>query len=139
MNEFVVLICELMKNNKNHYVRNLLVSWFETLDSIPNISILNCVSMILPFLIIFVADRDVDVKTKSEKRLSEFLTELAALGDKREAQMDQEILKSLLDFSQHEEFHHSARCRSVALDWTRSLLTFLGVDIKRGSKVHPSI
>ena len=68
MKGLVAIICEKMNSN-NPMVMTLLVSWLETLDSIPNVNILNCVPMFLPQLITYVAEKKADVKIKSEKLL----------------------------------------------------------------------
>ena len=134
MKGLVAIICDKMNSN-NPMVMTLLVSWLETLDSIPNVYILNCVPLFLPQLICYVAEKRADVKTQSEKMLNELLREFEAWGERREAQTDQEILYTLLGYYKRNEFKESTLCRSVALTWTRTFLSLLKMDITKSSKV----
>ena len=126
----VSILCEKM-NTDNFMVRNLLLSWLELLGSIPNVNLLNKITMLVPSLITYVAGRHEEVKIKAQKQLDELLSEYEALGDVREAQMDQEILRTLVVFYKRNEFREAVLCRSVALSWTRNFLAFMVKDIKR--------
>ncbi len=130
MKALVTLLCDKMNSN-NEAVRTLLVSWLELLCSIPNVNILNCVPMLLPQLITFVSEKREEVKVKTQKQLDELLSEFEQLGESREAQMDQEMLRTLANFYGRNEFRESPLCRTVALAWTRSFLTFTIKDLQR--------
>jgi len=140
MNLLIEEICLKMESN-NPKVRSLLVSWLEILDLIPNVNILQCVPMLLPQLIIYVSDNDPEEKpkAKTEKQLEELLNEFKNLGDRREAEMDQQILQTLVKFYKRSAFNKCSECRKVSLEWTQSFLELLKIDITKGSKVSSGI
>jgi len=130
MKGLVSLLCEKM-NSVNPLVKNLLLSWLELLCSIPNVNLLNKVPMILPSLINYVSEKNEEVKIKAQKQLDDLLSEFETIHEARDAQMDYEILKTLVLYFKRNEFRESVLCRSAALSWTQNFLAFLAKDIKK--------
>jgi hypothetical protein len=112
-------------------IRKILLSWLELFSSIPNVNLLNQMSRLLPPLLTYVADKDEDIRQGAQKQLEEFLSEFKALGENREASMDEEILKTLMNFYNRNEFREDIICRSCVLAWTCYFLCFLETDAQR--------
>lgn len=125
----VSLLCDRM-NSDNPHIRHVLLSWLELFSSIPNVNLLSQISSLLPPLLTYVADQNEEIRLKAQKQLSDFLDEFEALGESREAPMDEEVLKTLLNFYNRNEFHESMICRSCVLSWTQTFLNFLEIDSK---------
>lgn len=72
LNSLVSIICDKL-NALNPIIRQMLVSWIDVLDSIPNVNIIHSLPRFLSQLFQVLGDKNKDVMRAADQRLTEFL------------------------------------------------------------------
>ncbi|KAF9967729.1 hypothetical protein BGZ70_008477 [Mortierella alpina] len=101
---FIPLLAERVYS-KNSWTRNYLVTWIAVLDSIPDLELVSYLPDFLDGLLYFLSDSNPDVRTLTQKLLSDFLTEIREVAELQQQQQHEHLqarLKQLqLSDSQH--------------------------------------
>ncbi|GJJ79166.1 vacuole morphology and inheritance protein 14 [Entomortierella parvispora] len=94
---FIPLLAERVYS-KNSWTRNYLVTWIAVLDSIPDLELVSYLPDFLDGLLYFLNDSNPDVRTLTQKLLSDFLSEIrevAELQQQQQHEMLQQRLRQL--------------------------------------------
>ncbi len=111
-------------NSTDMYVRRLFVSWVTTLDSVPEINMLEYLPDIMEGLFAMLSDANREVRTDAYDCLEDFLQQIAAvpLAEFEECVALQPIVSTLVRFSSAE-----ARFpRVTAVEWLYQLIDLAG-------------
>ncbi|KAF9362631.1 hypothetical protein BGX34_005773, partial [Mortierella sp. NVP85] len=87
---FIPLLAERVYS-KNSWTRNYLVTWIAVLDSIPDLELVCYLPDFLDGLLYFLSDPNPDVRTLTQKLLSDFLAEIREVAELQQQQQHEAL------------------------------------------------
>eukprot|EP00916_Digyalum_oweni_P018278 GHVL01030683.1.p1 GENE.GHVL01030683.1~~GHVL01030683.1.p1 ORF type:complete len:701 (+),score=130.02 GHVL01030683.1:58-2160(+) len=127
---FIPLLAERI-TVKNPYIRQMIISWIVTLDSIPELDIISQLPYFFNGLFTMIADSNRDIRMAADSCLTEFLCELKSSPPEKIEKVCE--LTTPLLVNQCDSV--GTFCRLTALVWIKTIVNFCS----HSNKYYPSL
>ncbi|KAI1306433.1 hypothetical protein EDD11_004764 [Mortierella claussenii] len=114
---FIPLLAERVYS-KNSWTRNYLVTWIAVLDSIPDLELVAYLPDFLDGLLYFLSDSNPDVRTLTQKLLSDFLTEIREVAELQQQQQHELLQARLKQLQRNDSQQRSSLDGSLVSVWS---------------------
>jgi len=130
LKNFMPILCEKLQV-RNPVIRHLLISWINVLNDIPNLNLIHLLPSFLEELMMMIGDVNKEIRIAADACLLEFLTEIKEHPNDRTAELDSEVVETLV-FILLEKVN--IRTKMNALVWLSEYLKLFDNELQKGNQ-----
>jgi len=124
------ILCEKLQV-RNPVIRQLLISWINVLNDIPNLNLIHLLPSFLEELMMMIGDVNKEIRMAADACLTEFLTEVKEHPNDRTAELDSEVVEILVVILLERV---NIRTKMNALVWLSEYLKLFDTELSKGNQ-----
>jgi len=130
LKNFMPILCEKLQV-RNPVIRQLLISWINVLNDIPNLNLIHLLPSFLEELMMMIGDVNKEIRMAADACLTEFLTEVKEHPNDRTAELDSEVVEILVVILLERV---NIRTKMNALVWLSEYLKLFDTELSKGNQ-----